>query len=246
MSVFDSTLPRRLGLLLLLRLGSWLSGCENSALPESPSPRPAPSSKPAEASLELRQRFWQLTRRPPVLRDPNAKNCQTFEGEPRLVIEALDARADQRQLLPLSLLRPLETLELTRLRPYALDAHGPGELPAPPWRKLGPDLERLAQRRFKGVFQITLYLAPKRVYRVKRNKMEWEPGRVHAWLVIFDTQTSRALCQTRLEVKNDVEGLPLSRRRREETEMRLIRELGQGLQDTAKQELPQLAPGLNL
>ena len=180
---------------------------------------------------ELRARLARSLARPPrraQTRCPDDELSRLGLDAPKkkLVLGVEDARVEQKHLLPLDILEQLVSPELGRLErsPFGDSA----ELPQSP-SAARAELERLAQlerRRFRGIFQIVDYAKPKRIRRVDRVRPEWLPGRVVAWLVVYDADEGRPLCQTQLVARNDVAEAPLSKRLESAVRDRLVRELG--------------------
>jgi hypothetical protein len=180
---------------------------------------------------ELRARLARSLARPPQRAktpcpDDELSRLALDAPQKKLVLGVEDARLEQKHLLPLDILEQLVSPELGRLElsPFGDSAELPQSTSA-----ARAELERLAQferRRFRGIYQIVDYAKPKRIRRVDRLRPEWLPGWVIAWLVVYDADEGRPLCQTQLMARNDVAEAPLSKRLESAVRDRLVRELG--------------------
>jgi hypothetical protein len=172
----------------------------------------------------------------------------------KLVLDTQDSRYEARSLMPLRLTRQLQSepercvqefFEPDDQQPFAasLDKRLKSLEHGLAAEKMVSELER---RTYKGVFHITQFKKPHLIRKKGRHRREWTRGLLRAWLVVYDIDSSDALCQAEVVTLNDVTDEPLSIRLRAETQRRLVRELGQQLRGEAETALAFMSHTLTL
>jgi hypothetical protein len=160
-----------------------------------------------------------------------------------LLLRSEDLRLDRRHLLPLSMTAALESPELVGFRRRT----EPGDELGAPLASLTAaehelaNLKALGQRRFQGVYEVTEYVSPKRIHKPNRVRAEWTPGWLVAWLVVYDLESDKEICQSLLRVRNDVSEAPLGVRLKSEVRDRLIVELGKLLRSESARALGRIS-----
>jgi hypothetical protein len=165
-----------------------------------------------------------------------------------LVLRTYDARVGAKHLLPLDLLRRLETGEMRKIdggfnQPPELGGKIASDAAA---RQVLGALDEARQRRFRGVYHIVEYAPPALIRRVGRMRSEWVPGWLVAWLAIEDLDRQELLCQTRVLVRSDVRDEPVTRRTKSEVKQRLIGELAGSLRSDSQPALQRISSILRL
>jgi hypothetical protein len=167
--------------------------------------------------------------------DPTIHQHSPDDASRTLVLRQVDHRVESRQLLPLRITDQLRTHELDELgRHFETGRDSGGERDAD--RLLG-ELGRAGQHRYLGIYHVTEYAGPQLVLRVGELRRKWEPGSLHAWLVIYDLEAKQRLCAFELGVRSDPRDAPTSSRLRSETRQRLEVELGRSLARQARERL---------
>ncbi len=160
-----------------------------------------------------------------------------------VLLRVNDARVDGRMLLPLRLTGPVE--------------HDPdvprklGPLPSPPDSIAVADrlirrLEGALERRYAAVVHITHYTVPKWIRKPNRRRAEWVPGWVRAWVAVHDVRSGSMLCQTLLDIRNDVSDVSIRVRLRSDTRHALVKALGETLRSETERALQNLGGALLL
>jgi hypothetical protein len=158
-----------------------------------------------------------------------------------VVLGTEDARYEPKHLLPLDL---LEQILGADFRFSGLASRFSPDPPAPTSKEEAAralaELEVLSKRRYKAVYYITDYGAPRLIRRKDRARSEWVPGVLAAWLVVHDLDEKIPLCQSRIIARNDIQDEPISRKLKHQVQKRLIRELGQALRSQTISALARL------
>jgi hypothetical protein len=166
--------------------------------------------------------------------------------EPRalvLVLKTHDARVGAKHLLPLDLVRQLETDELDKIdRLFDQSPELGGKIRSEPLAQQAlAAVDSAAKRRFRGIYHIVEYAPPALIHKLGKMRAEWVPGCIVAWFAIEDLENSEVVCQTRILVRNDVRDEPVFRRTKSEVKERLITELGLGLRGESARALAKIS-----
>lgn len=186
--------------------------------------------------------------------DPEIALRATGAAARQLVLTTQDSRYEAHSLLPLRLTRELQTDPEGRLHEFfEPDGQQPFSstldklLKSPEHGQAAEQtLSDLEQQAYKGVFHITQYKKPHLIRKKGKRRREWTRGLLRAWLVVYDIDSSEALCQVEIITFSDVSDEPLSIRLRAETQQRLVRELGQQLRSEAALALASVSHTLTL
>jgi hypothetical protein len=253
---------RRSALLPLLAAGSVaLAACE-----ETIDSTRRQSAEPSLAAVDLREtsntvafRRHEIARRlraepapagtrERVCPDDRLKSLALEPSSKVLMITTHDARIGAKHLLPLDLVRRIETRELDQIdRLFDQSPELGGKIRSEPLARqaLGA-IDAVSKRRFRGVYHIIEYAPPALIHKLGKMRAEWVPGWLVAWLAIEDLETSEVVCQTRVLVRNDVAGEPVFRRTKSEVKERLIAELGRSLREESARALGKISGVLRL
>ncbi len=191
------------------------------------------SAKLSYEAARLRRRFAQPFAGPVELKEracPDSRLDPLGETELTLGLESSDSRANPKNLVPFKILESLRVDALARVESDALE---------PTSRDDGLRLVRslaqgeqallqlrmLSKQRFLGVFHIVHYKEPELTYSPRKNRREWLPGSVIAWLVVHDLDTGDAVCQTALRAQNRISDAAGARQLREVMRTQLQNEL---------------------
>jgi hypothetical protein len=180
--------------------------------------------------------------------DDRLKGLASDASTQVLMLAAHDARIGAKHLLPLDLMRQIETGELSDIdRLFDQPPELGGQIRSEPLAQqaLGA-LSAVSKRRFRGVYHIVEYAPPALIHKLGKMRAEWVPGCLVAWLAIEDLDRSEVVCQTRIIVRNDVKDEPVFRRTKSEVKERLIAELGQGLRGESVSALEKISSVLRL
>ena len=170
------------------------------------------SAKVSYEAARLRRRFAQPFAGPTELTErtcPDSHLGPLGETERMLVLEVADSRTNPKNLLPFKLLESLRIDALARVEIDALEpSRRDDKLRLVRSIAQGEqalfDLRALSKQRFLGVFHIVHYKEPELTYSPRKNRREWIPGSVIAWLVVHDLETGDAVCQTSLRAQNRI------------------------------------------
>ena len=219
------------------------------------------SSPPTAAAIDLREasntvafRRHEMARRlhaepsPPGTRerpcpDDRLKALGLDTSLMVLMLTTHDARIGAKHLLPLDLVRQIETRELDQIdRLFDQPPELGGKLRSEPLAQqaLGA-IDAVSKRRFRGVYHITEYAPPALIHKLGKMRAEWVPGCLVAWLAIEDLDRSEVVCQARVLARNDVTGEPVFRRTKSEVKQRLIAELGHDLREESVRALGKIS-----
>ena len=165
-----------------------------------------------------------------------------------LVLKTHDARIGAKNLLPLDLLRLLETGELDKIdRLFDQPPELGGKIRSQPLAEQAfGAIDAASKRRFRGVYHIVEYAPPALIHKLGKMRAEWVPGCLVAWLTIEDLERADVVCQTRIIVRNDVTDEPVYRRTKSEVKERLIAELGRSLRGESARALEKISSILRL
>jgi hypothetical protein len=180
--------------------------------------------------------------------DDRLKRLAVDPSDTVLMLTTHDARIGAKHLLPLNLVRQIETREIDRIdrlfdQPPELGGKIRSETLA---RQALGAIDGVSRRRFRGVYHIVEYAPPALIHKLGKMRAEWVPGVLLAWLSIEDLNSSEVVCQTRILVRNDVTGEPVFRRSKSEVKERLIAELGQSLRGESVRALGKISSVLRL
>jgi len=224
------------------------------------------SAQPAAAAIDLREatntvafRRHEIARRlgaepvPPGKRerecpDDRLKSLALAPSDKVLMLTTHDARIGAKHLLPLQLVRQIETRELDQIdRLFDQPPELGGKIRSEPLARqaLGA-IDGVSKRRFRGVYHIVEYAPPLLIHKLGKMRAEWVPGLLLAWLSIEDLENAEVVCQTRVLVRNDVTGEPVFRRTKSEVKERLIAELGHSLRGESVRALGKISSVLRL
>lgn len=201
-------------------------------------------SRVAEARQLVRTEISRSFALPTHLGDqrcPDAELRKLPMAQRELPLAVSDSRYQGKSVLPLSVMRHLVDPDPSRLESGLVGIdHSSSEDAAI------DDIRWLASRRYIAVFHIVDFASARRFHRVGHRHAEWHAGRILAWLVVHDVQSGKALCQTRISVRGDAHGAPLSIRLRSRTRSRLTEKLGTRLREAAGPALARLGSVLFL
>jgi hypothetical protein len=192
------------------------------------------------AERRVRQAFMPAEGPLPV-RCPDADIALSARSEDArtLVLDSRDVRDRPKDLLPISLLRRLTADE--RLESLLEAGQAPSRIAsALDEAAHGAELARvrkLSEREYKATFYVTHYAPPRLVYKLERNRREWIAPRILARLVIHGLDEGSPLCGVELDVTVETTTAPTQRATKEQTELRLLRELADALRGAAVREL---------
>jgi hypothetical protein len=232
----------------------WSTACE-ATRGDPVNARPAPAAKSTASRDAAREREnlhqslmpW-LTRRDELPQPLSETKCpdqhlaaaESDDAERTLVLRVEDSRRERKSPLALLLVRPLMSLDLGALESATL-GDGP---------RLEPrTVERvtwLGSRRWVGTFHVTEFQRPHWIHRLGRAHPEWISGCLVSWLVVHDAKSGAPLCATRITVRNDLDGVPVSARSRSEVGSRLIEALGKATREQARTALGKISSVLRL
>lgn len=186
-------------------------------------------------------RRWALPTHLHEQRCPDDKLAALAEDQRELPLAMSDSRYEGRSMLPLSVKRHLVDPDPSRLEAGLVGVEHSES------RDAAIDTIRwLAGRRYVAVFHVVDYAGARRFHRLGHRHAEWNAGRILAWLVVHDTQSGKALCETRLAVAGDAHGAPLAVRLRSSTRQHLTEDLGKRLREAAGPALARLSSVLFL
>ena len=249
--------PRPASMALIALFAGWLSACETEPATDD---RPAvlavtPETELLDMStrvaLQMRAEERRFSVDPPLPSRLSEERCDASVGPAPAVIRALDSRADQRQLLPLNVLRALETNELATVRASFVAPSDP--LAMPTYRRLlgreaGLDAERklaaLREQRWVVVVHVVNYEGARLVRKKNELRRSWIPGVIDTWLGVYEVGEDVALCGGRVTVRNDVTDAPIRLRLRTMTRDRLVSQLTERWQSQARELVARVAPSL--
>jgi len=239
------------------------AGCEHPPLArhEAGAQLPtAPAARNREEALrrarfELAVLARELERERPAASTRSAERCpdpllRAAGGDPTVFVRVSDRRADQRQLVPLSVRRAIGRDELEPLRDE-LDgrredgARGrSGALSTAEIERARGRIARLRARPYVAEFELSAYAEPRITRRAGSLRSEWVPGILAARLTVYDRRDGAVRCQTPLLVRSRVADAPVSLRLRPATRERLIDELGTELHAAGARALPAMSDHL--
>ena len=165
-----------------------------------------------------------------------------------LMLKTHDARIGAKHLLPLDLVRRIETEELDRIdRLFDQPPELGGKIRSEGIAKQALlALEAASKRRFRGVYHILEFAPPALIHKLGKMRAEWVPGWLVARLAVEDLHEGRVICQTRVLVRNDVRDEPVFRRTKSQVKERLIAELGGTLRSESARALAKITRVLRL
>lgn len=251
---------RRLGLpLFALALACEDPASKPGSVPSEPSvaAQTAPCTaerRGTELALRWRQVHGRLEEPMPELTSFEERSCpderirrRAPAGAARtLSLGFADARYGARSLMPLVMTRWLASHHEEKLEAL-LAPTGNSHSARFAFRSenAANDAERLLvaldQRVYKGVFYIIQYKKPHLIRKKGKFRREWLPGLLRAWFVVFDIDTSEALCSTRMVVVSDIEDAPVWLRTKADTQNRLVSELGETMLDNSQAALASIS-----
>jgi hypothetical protein len=188
---------------------------------------------------ELRQRF---TVSPLVQQTlPPCHSDQFDDGEKEMPYIYVDARTSTKSLLPRRVSERLEFGGVAELMTEAeeLDNKSDAEI-----LRFSQKLKAIESHQRIGVFFVTEYQGPALIIRVGALKRSWVAGHLSARFAVINTTTRTVLCGYPLTVGNDTRDAPIRSRLQAETRVRLERELGRALRDSAVTQLRRDVPKL--
>ncbi len=196
------------------------------------------SAKLSYETARLRRRFAQPLAGPAELAErtcPDSRLAQLGETELMLGLEAADSRTNPKNLVPFKLLESLRIDALARVENDALEPSSHDDKlrlvrSIARGERALLELRALSKQRFLGVFHIVHYKEPELTYSPRKNRREWTPGNVIAWLVVHDLETGDAVCQTSLRAQNRINDGASNSQVREVVRSKLQNELILGLQ----------------
>ncbi|MBX3131179.1 MAG: hypothetical protein KF718_30955 [Polyangiaceae bacterium] len=222
------------------------AGDPSAAGPTTTAPEPAASSRDRDQALVHLRALASLELDPIETRERACDDTELAlqapgEAARALTTRVVEARAEARTLLPLSINAQLESVSLAELE-EGLHGLSTSIDPARAEREVG----RLGEQRFVGVFHVTRFQQPKWIWRLDRKRPEWVAGHLETWLAVHDAQSGERLCQTRILVIGDTTDAPLTSRHKSETQQRLTTALGTELRARVPAALGRLSAVLTL
>jgi len=236
------------------------AGCERSPLARRDAGEQVPTAPAARTREELlrRARFElavltrELERARPAASTRSAERCpdpllRAAGGDPTVLVRVSDRRADQRQLVPLSVRRAVGRDELEPLRDELVGhavqgARGSaGALSSSEIERARARIAWLRARPYVAEFELSAYAEPRITRRIGSLRSEWIPGILAARLTVYDRRDGTVRCQAPLLVRNRVADAPVSLRLRPATRERLIDELGAELHAAGARALPAMS-----
>jgi hypothetical protein len=165
------------------------------------------------------------------------------DGEKETPFIYVDARTTTKSLLPRRVSERLEFGGVAELMTEGeeLDNKSEAEI-----LRFSQKLTAVESRHRIGVFFVTEYQGPALIIRVGALKRSWVAGHLSARFAVINTATRNVLCGYPLTVDNDTKDAPIRSRLQAETRVRLERELGRALRDSAVTQLRRDVPNLHL